>query len=69
MMQIILLLLLTYIKPLLLCKVLWKISFMEDRSPVSKIYVLAIPKDIITRLYSRKSAGLYSIFINRKDFL
>ena len=42
---------------------------MGDRSPVSKIYVLAIPEDIITRLYSTKSVGLYSIFINRKDFL
>lgn len=48
-----------------MCKILWKIR----RSPVSKIYVLATPVDIITRLYSRKSVGLYSIFINRKNFL
>lgn len=48
-------------------------SIMEDkyygRQVTSlKIYILAIPEDIITRFYSRKSVGLYSIFRNRKDF-
>lgn len=44
---------------------------MEDtktRSSVSKVYILATQVGTITRMYSRKSVGLYSIFINRKDF-
>lgn len=41
----------------------------KTESPVLKVYILATPIGTIARLYSRKSVGLYSIFINRKDFL
>lgn len=41
----------------------------KTKSLVSKVYILATPIGTTTRLYSRKSVGLYSIFINRKDFL
>lgn len=34
-----------------------------------KIYILAIPEDIITRFYSKKICWALLIFINRKDFL